>query len=67
MISVTIVCDQSVMGDALSTSCFALGLEDGLTYAESLDNVQAVFITDDYEMLYTKDFQKEIPVTDTKN
>ncbi len=67
LISVTIVCDQSVMGDALSTSCFALGLEDGLTYAESLDNVQAVFITDDYEMHYTKDFQKEIPVTDTKN
>ena len=55
------------MGDALSTSCFALGLEDGLTYAESLDNVQAVFITDDYELHYTKGFQKEIPVTDTKN
>ena len=67
LISVTIICDQSVMGDALSTSCFALGLEEGLSYAESLDNVQAVFITDDYEMHYTKGFQKEIPVADAKN
>ena len=67
LISVTIVCDQSVMGDALSTSCFALGLEEGLAYAESLDNVQAVFITDDYKMHYTKGFQKEIPVTDSKS
>ena len=66
LISVTIICDQSVMGDALSTSCFALGLEKGLAYADSLENVQAVFITSDYQMYYTKNFQKEIPVTGTE-
>ena len=65
LITVTIISDESVDGDALSTTCFALGLEDGMKLAESLDNVQAFFVTSDYEIHYTKDFQKEITVTET--
>lgn len=65
LIAVTIISDESVDGDALSTTCFALGLEDGMKLAESLDNVQAFFVTSDYEIHYTKDFQKEITVTET--
>ena len=65
LIAVTIISDQSVDGDALSTTCFALGLEDGMKLAESLDDVQAFFVTSDYEIHYTKDFQKEITVTET--
>ena len=30
LLSVTILSDESVVGDALSTSCFVLGLEKGL-------------------------------------
>ena len=65
LIAVTIISDESVDGDALSTTCFALGLEDGIKLAESLDDVQAFFVTSDYEIHYTKDFQKEITVTET--
>ena len=65
LIAVTIISDESVDGDALRTTCFALGLEDGMKLAESLDNVQAFFVTSDYEIHYTKDFQKEITVTET--
>ena len=65
LIAVTIISDQSVDGDALSTTCFALGLEDGMKLAESLDDVQAFFVTSDYKIHYTKDFQKEITVTET--
>lgn len=65
LIAVTIISDESVDGDALSTTCFALGLEDGMKLAESLDNVPAFFVTSDYEIHYTKDFQKEITVTET--
>ena len=43
LIAVTIISDKSVDGDALSTTCFALGLEDGMKLAESLDDVQAFF------------------------
>ncbi len=44
---VTIISDESTDGDALSTTCFALGLEDGLKLIQSLDNVEAVFVTKD--------------------
>ena len=66
LIAVTIISDKSVDGDALSTTCFALGLEDGMKLAESLDDVQAFFVTSDYEIHYTKDFQKKIKVTETE-
>ena len=66
LISVTIISDQSVDGDALSTTCFALGLEGGLKFAEK-KGVQAVFITEDYELHYTDGFRDEIRVTDVES
>ena len=66
LIAVTIISGKSVDGDALSTTCFALGLENGMKLAESLDDVQAFFVTSDYEIHYTKDFQKKIKVTETE-
>lgn len=50
---VTIICDHSVDGDALSTICFALGLDKGMELVESLENTEAVFITSDYEIKKT--------------
>lgn len=66
LISVTIISDQSVDGDALSTTCFALGPEDGLKFAEK-KGVQAVFITEDYKLHYTDGFRDEIRVTDVES
>ena len=66
LISVTIISEQSVDGDALSTTCFALGLDEGLKFAEK-KGVQAVFITEDYELHYTDGFQDEIKVTDVES
>lgn len=45
--SVTIVSDLSVDGDGLSTTVFAMGLEEGLALIERLPGVEAVFITKD--------------------
>ncbi len=53
LLAVTIVSPQSVDGDALSTSCFSLGLEKGMELAESMDGVYGYFITEDYEIHYT--------------
>lgn len=50
LLQVTIISDSSTDGDALSTCCFALGLEEGTKLVESLDNVQAIFVTEDYEI-----------------
>ncbi len=60
LVSVTIISDVSVDGDCLSTTCFALGSKAGLDYINSLDNVDAVFITKDYEMLYSDYFNERI-------
>ena len=50
---VTILSEQSVDGDGLSTACFALGLTGGMELAESLDGVYAVFITEDGALHYS--------------
>lgn len=43
--SVTILSDTSAQGDALSTTCFLLGIEKGMALVEQLDDVEALFIT----------------------
>lgn len=48
LLSVTIVSDASVDGDALSTACFALGLEEGIALIENTEGAEAVFVTDDF-------------------
>ena len=52
--SVTIFSNKSVDGDALSTSCYALGLEKAITLIESLDDIEALFVTSDYEVIDTR-------------
>ncbi len=47
---VTIISDSSVDGDALSTTCYSLGLDEGLKFIENNDNVEAVFIDKDNQL-----------------
>lgn len=63
LVSVTIISDSSVDGDALSTTCFLLGIEKGMAYAESLDHVEAVFITENNDILHTSGIGTSIPFT----
>ena len=51
---VTIFSNKSVDGDALSTSCFALGLDEGVKLIKSLDGIDALFVTDTYEIIDTR-------------
>lgn len=63
LVAVTIISDKSVDGDGLSTSCFALGLEEGMKLINSIENVHAVFITDDYKPHFSDGFEEAIPLT----
>ena len=54
LISVTIISDLSVDGDGLSTTCFSMGLEKGKDLLDSIDGAYGVFITDDYEIVYSE-------------
>lgn len=44
LVSVTILSDDAVTGDALSTTCLLLGKEKGLEFLKSFENTEAVFI-----------------------
>lgn len=57
LLSVTIVSESSTDGDALSTACFALGLERGMELLNSIDGVYGMFITDDYELHFSEGFE----------
>ncbi len=50
LLSVTIISDASVDGDGLSTTCFAMGLSDGMNLIENTANVEAVFVDSDYNI-----------------
>lgn len=50
---VTIISNDSVDGDALSTTCFALGLDEGMKLIESLPEIEAIFVDSDEKIYCT--------------
>lgn len=55
--SVTIICDKSEYADALSTGIFSLGLNKGKKLINSLDNVEAIFITNENKIILSDGLQ----------
>lgn len=60
--SVTIISDKSVDGDALSTTCFALGYEKGMSYINSHDDLDAIFVTSDGEIHYSDNLETKYQI-----
>ena len=58
LISVTIIGDNGLLTDALSTACFVMGLEDGMAYATE-KGVEAIFVTKEKEVYITKGLKKK--------
>lgn len=52
---VTILSERSVDGDALSTTCYILGLEEGMKLIQGINGVEAVFVTKDGKIHTTDD------------
>ncbi len=61
LLQVTIICKDSATADALSTSCFVLGLEKGMELVHSLTDVYAAFITTDGTLHFSDGFLETIP------
>lgn len=55
-LSVTIICPDSALADALSTALFNMSPQEGLAYANSLDGVEAMYILPDMTFLKTQGF-----------
>ena len=49
--SVSILSASGSAGDALSTACFVMGLDKGMALIESLPGIEALFITEDNELI----------------
>lgn len=57
--AVTIITPSSADADALSTTCFSLGLKKGIALLESLDYADGFFITKDGNYYYTDGFDSK--------
>ncbi|MGG6311538.1 FAD:protein FMN transferase [Paenibacillus macerans] len=55
--SVTIVTNKSTDADALSTTLFVLGIENGLEFIENTPDTEALFITKDKKLYATSGFK----------
>lgn len=64
IMGVSIICEKSIDADGLSTSVFLLGLEDGLDLVESLDGVEAIFVTKSKEIYLTKGLSDSFQLKD---
>ena len=51
--SVTVICKDSALADALSTALFCMSFEDGLALVTSLEGVEAVWIYEDASINFT--------------
>lgn len=63
LVSVTIVTDRSIDADAMSTTAFALGLEDGRAFIEGMDGTEAIFITEDQNVYVTSGLKTSFQLT----
>lgn len=63
IVGISIITDKSIDGDGLSTSVFLLGLDKGMELIESLDNVEAIFITTDKKVYISKGLKDNFILT----
>ena len=66
ILGVSIISDASIDGDSLSTTLFALGVEKGLELIESIDGVDAIFVTRDHKLHMTKGFEEIFTLTNNE-
>lgn len=58
--SVSVICKNSALGDALSTSLFNMPVDKGLELVEGLDGVEAVWVNKNYEKTFSSGFEDYI-------
>lgn len=56
----TVLCDDSGLADALSTALFLMPLEEGKRLIASLEDVEAMWVTMDYQTVMTDGFESRL-------
>lgn len=55
-VSVSIICKNSGLGDALSTALFCMPLEEGKAFVEKMDGVEAIWVLQDGKQIVSSGF-----------
>lgn len=55
--SATIICNDAEIGDALATSVFVLGKEDGMYLINKLNGVEAIIVTDENTIIHSENLK----------
>lgn len=63
---ISIISEKSIDGDALSTSVFAMGVEEGLAFVESQPNIEAIFVTTDKNIYLSSGMKNVFKLTNTE-
>lgn len=66
IVGVSIIADKSIDADSLSTLIFTEGLEDGIKLVEKLDDVDAIFITDEKKVYVTGGIRENFKITNSE-
>ena len=59
-LSVSVLCGDSALGDALSTALFNMSLEEGKNLVEGLENTSAVWVDKNGNVFYSNGFEEYI-------
>ena len=62
---ITIISDKSSDGDALSTSVFAMGVEEGMKFVNTQEGIDAIFVTKDNKIYITDGIRDIFKLTNT--
>lgn len=57
---VSVICSDSALGDALSTTLFNMPVDEGQRLVEGMDGVEAVWVDKDYNSTFSSGFEKYI-------
>ncbi|RKD33208.1 FAD:protein FMN transferase [Thermohalobacter berrensis] len=61
---VSVITDNSMVADALSTALFVLGVDKGLELVESMENVDVIYITKDYKVYISSGIKDNFKLSD---
>ncbi|PRY82365.1 FAD:protein FMN transferase [Alkalibacterium olivapovliticus] len=62
---ISIIADNAMDADALANIAFALGVEAGLEYVNSLDGVDVIYITNEREVFASDGISETVQINDT--
>lgn len=64
---VTIISNKSIDGDGLSTAIFSMGVKEGMAHINTLDDVEAIFVTVDDKIYISKGLEGNFELNKESN